>query len=71
MKSIDTAKAWLSDTFDAETRSKVQALIDGNPDELNEAFHKNLEFGTGGMRVLWGSVLTASTNTLWEKIPKD
>ena len=46
MKSIDTAKAWLSDTFDAETRSKVQALIDGNPDELNEAFHKNLEFGT-------------------------
>ena len=50
MKSIDTAKAWLSDTFDTETRSKVQALIDGNPDELNEAFHKNLEFGIGGMR---------------------
>ena len=54
MKSIDTAKAWLSDTFDAETRSKVQALIDGNPDELNEAFHKNLEFGTGGMRGIMG-----------------
>ena len=54
MKSIETAKAWLSDVFDEETRSKVQALIDGNPDELNEAFHKNLEFGTGGMRGIMG-----------------
>ena len=42
MKSIETAKTWLSDTFDAETRATVQALIDGNPDELNEAFHKKL-----------------------------
>ena len=54
MKSIETAKAWLSDVFDKETRSKVQALIDSNPDELNEAFHKNLEFGTGGMRGIMG-----------------
>ena len=54
MKSIETAKTWLSDTFDAETRATVQALIDGNPDELNEAFHKNLEFGTGGMRGIMG-----------------
>ena len=54
MKNIETAKAWLSDVFDEETRSKVQALIDGNPDELNEAFHKNLEFGTGGMRGIMG-----------------
>ena len=54
MKSIEIAKAWLSDVFDEETRSKVQALIDGNPDELNEAFHKNLEFGTGGMRGIMG-----------------
>ena len=54
MKSIETAKAWLSEVFDEETRSKAQALIDGNPDELNEAFHKNLEFGTGGMRGIMG-----------------
>jgi len=43
-----------SNTFDAENRATVQALIDGNPDELNEAFHKNLEFGTGGMRGIMG-----------------
>ena len=54
MKSIEIAKTWLSDTFDAETRTRVQELINGNPDELNEAFHKNLEFGTGGMRGIMG-----------------
>ena len=54
MKNIETAKTWLSDTFDAETRNRVQELINGNPDELNEAFHKNLEFGTGGMRGIMG-----------------
>ena len=54
MKSIEIAKTWLSDTFDAETRTRVQELISGNPDELNEAFHKNLEFGTGGMRGIMG-----------------
>ena len=66
MKSIETAKTWLSDTFDAETRATVQALIDGNPDELNEAFHKNLEFGTGGM----ASVRIVSINIRSAKILK-
>ncbi|ATA67668.1 phosphoglucomutase [Capnocytophaga cynodegmi] len=53
-KSIETAKTWLSDIFDAETRSKVQELLDGNLDELKESFYKNLEFGTGGMRGIMG-----------------
>ncbi|MFK8267138.1 phospho-sugar mutase [Capnocytophaga cynodegmi] len=53
-KSIETAKTWLSDVFDAETRSKVQELLDGNLDELKESFYKNLEFGTGGMRGIMG-----------------
>ncbi len=54
MKSIEIAKTWLSDVFDAETQAKVRELISGNPDDLNEAFHKNLEFGTGGMRGIMG-----------------
>lgn len=54
MKSIEIAKTWLSDVFDAETQAKVRELINGNPDDLNEAFHKNLEFGTGGMRGIMG-----------------
>lgn len=53
-KSIEIAKSWLSSTFDAETQAKVQELISGNVDELNECFHKNLEFGTGGMRGIMG-----------------
>lgn len=53
-KSIETAKTWLSDIFDAETRNKVQELLDGNLDELKESFYKNLEFGTGGMRGIMG-----------------
>ncbi len=53
-KSIETAKSWLSDIFDSETRTKVQELLDGNPDELKESFYKNLEFGTGGMRGIMG-----------------
>lgn len=52
--SIEIAKTWLSDTFDAETKTKVQQLLDGNPDELKESFYKNLEFGTGGMRGIMG-----------------
>ncbi|MDO4783297.1 MAG: phospho-sugar mutase [Capnocytophaga felis] len=53
-KSIETAKTWLSDIFDSETRTKVQELLNGNLDELKESFYKSLEFGTGGMRGIMG-----------------
>lgn len=48
------AKKWLSDTFDANTRSRVQHLIEKDAEELKESFFKNLEFGTGGMRGIMG-----------------
>ncbi len=49
------AKTWLSDKYDAETRKEVQALLD-NDDKtpLIEAFYKDLEFGTGGLRGIMG-----------------
>ncbi|MFJ1425681.1 phospho-sugar mutase [Capnocytophaga canimorsus] len=52
--SIKAAKSWLTDSFDAETKQKVQELLNGNPEELQESFYKNLEFGTGGMRGIMG-----------------
>lgn len=52
---IKIASAWLADTFDAQTRSEVQQLIDNDPEELRERFYKNLEFGTGGMRGTMGA----------------
>ncbi|CEN45699.1 Phosphoglucomutase (fragment) [Capnocytophaga canimorsus] len=52
--SIKAAKSWLTNSFDAETKQKVQELLNGNPEELQESFYKNLEFGTGGMRGIMG-----------------
>ena len=49
------AKSWLSEKYDEETRKEVQALLD-NEDKapLIEAFYKDLEFGTGGLRGIMG-----------------
>ncbi|PZD77915.1 phospho-sugar mutase [Mesonia sp. K7] len=51
---LEKANYWLSHHFDAQTQKEVQALIDQNPEELNESFYKNLSFGTGGMRGIMG-----------------
>ena len=50
------AKQWLSPSFDEKTRQEVQDLLD-NPDKTNliEAFYRNLEFGTGGLRGIMGA----------------
>ncbi|WKS94585.1 phospho-sugar mutase [Riemerella columbina] len=54
MTTIDKAKLWLSEAFDEETRETVKMMIDSNSPELEDAFYKNLEFGTGGMRGIMG-----------------
>lgn len=50
------AESWLSPQYDEATRKEVQALLD-NPDttELVDAFYKDLEFGTGGLRGIMGA----------------
>ncbi len=48
------AKGWLSDSFDQDTRNKVQHLLNNDPAELVEAFYTQLEFGTGGLRGIMG-----------------
>ncbi|WKD86992.1 Phosphoglucomutase [Polaribacter huanghezhanensis] len=56
MKEIlEQAKSWLSDTFDSETRTEIQQLINTNSDDLADRFYKNMEFGTGGMRGIMGA----------------
>lgn len=61
MKDIlDKAKQWLSATFDTETQSEIQNLIDNNPSDLADRFYKDMEFGTGGMR----GVMGAGTNRI-------
>ncbi|AIZ43314.1 MULTISPECIES: phospho-sugar mutase [Cellulophaga] len=57
---LNTAKTWLTDFFDADTKKEVQDLIDNNTEELKDRFYKNMEFGTGGMR----GVMGAGTNRI-------
>ncbi len=45
---------WLSGNFDAVTTEEIKRLQNENPDQLADAFYKNLEFGTGGLRGLMG-----------------
>ena len=53
-KSKTNAQSWLTPAFDAATQETVRQLLERNPEELIECFHKNLEFGTGGMRGIMG-----------------
>ena len=50
------ARQWLSPAFDAETRAAVEKMLaDEDKTALIEAFYKNLEFGTGGLRGIMGA----------------
>lgn len=56
MKNIlDRAQIWLGQEYDEDTRKEVQNLIDTNPSGLEDAFYRDLEFGTGGMRGIMGA----------------
>ncbi|HML71802.1 phospho-sugar mutase [Macellibacteroides fermentans] len=49
------AQGWLSESYDTETRAEVKRMLDNeDPSELIEAFYKDLEFGTGGLRGIMG-----------------
>lgn len=52
--NIETRIAqWLRTPFDQQTQNQV-ALLAKNPKEAEDAFYKDLEFGTGGMRGIMG-----------------
>lgn len=50
------AKQWLTSEFDEQTRNEVKRLME-NADKtgLIDAFYKDLEFGTGGLRGIMGA----------------
>lgn len=53
-----TAKAqeWLGSSFDEKTREEVKALMaKEDKSDLIDAFYKDLEFGTGGLRGIMGA----------------
>lgn len=51
----ETINQWLNGNYDQDTKSEIQKLInDGADTELTDAFYRNLEFGTGGLRGIMG-----------------
>ena len=45
---------WLTGNYEQSVKDSIVQLQKDNPDELADAFYKNLEFGTGGLRGLMG-----------------
>ncbi len=52
----DKAQLWLSGNYDEETKKEVRQMLE-NEDKrpLIDAFYKDLEFGTGGLRGIMGA----------------
>ena len=50
------AQVWLDGNYDAETKAEVKKMMEAeDKTELIEAFYKDLEFGTGGLRGIMGA----------------
>lgn len=55
MNSREKALTWLNQELDTETISEINDLLNGKAELLEDAFYKDLEFGTGGMRGIMGA----------------
>ncbi len=53
-KTISNIKEWLEGNFDEEVKNEIRKLQQDDPAQLEDAFYKELEFGTGGLRGLMG-----------------
>ncbi|MGC9331867.1 MAG: phospho-sugar mutase [Bacteroidales bacterium] len=51
LKKIDL---WLHANIDAESKDIIKEMIANDPDGAEDAFYKDLKFGTGGMRGIMG-----------------
>ena len=51
---LQTVQNWLDGNFDEATKAQILALKENDMTELEDAFYRNLEFGTGGLRGIMG-----------------
>jgi phosphoglucomutase len=51
---LDRVNTWLDGNYDSDTKSEIRRMQAEKPDELADAFYRNLEFGTGGLRGIMG-----------------
>jgi phosphoglucomutase len=54
MTARENALRWLEQDTDESFKNGIQALLDGPEKDLEDAFYRDLEFGTGGMRGVMG-----------------
>ena len=53
---VARAQEWLTPAFDEKTQKEVQAMLDSDDKSaLVDAFYRDLEFGTGGLRGIMGA----------------
>ena len=50
----EVVQSWLDGNFDEETKAQIRVLQETDPVALEDAFYRNLEFGTGGLRGIMG-----------------
>src|SRR5688572_17998342 len=50
----EKVNAWLNGNFDQATKDEIRRMQKENANELADAFYRNLEFGTGGLRGVMG-----------------
>lgn len=48
------SQSWLDGNYDEETKAQIRELMEKDPAGLEDAFYRNLEFGTGGLRGVMG-----------------
>ena len=60
----EKVSVWLNGNFDKETKEAIKKLQAENEKDLADAFYRNLEFGTGGLRGIMG-VGTNRMNKYW------
>ena len=51
----ERVNTWLNGSYDEQTKAEIRAMIVNSQAELNDAFYKDLEFGTGGLRGIMGA----------------
>jgi phosphoglucomutase len=50
----EKVNSWLNGNYDATLKEYIRTIEKENPAELADAFYRNLEFGTGGLRGIMG-----------------
>ena len=50
----EVVQSWLDGNFDEQTKDQIRQLQASDPAGLEDAFYRNLEFGTGGLRGVMG-----------------